>query len=175
VSNQANRRINKKQSDLKQTNGVRASAHQEGKLKSGEPADSENFSKRVRDGIFHPDTKIVFSTLAAYQNWYRGLGDAQMVVGILTHYENWSKKKAAVEEALIRELEVQGIRVIPVFSYSSADEESGVKGFRTIISDYFSSNGKLRIDGLINFHMQAATGNTKSGDLFSQSVAVFKK
>ncbi|MBU4541112.1 MAG: cobaltochelatase subunit CobN [Firmicutes bacterium] len=175
MSNQENQKINNKQNDLKQTNGVRESTHQEDNLKPGEQADSANFSKRVLDGIFHPDSEAVFSTLAAYQNWYGGLDDAQMVVGILTHYENWSKKKAAVEEALVRELEHQGIRVIPVFSYSSADEESGVKGFRTIISDYFSSNGKLRIDGLINFQMQAATGNTQSGDLFSQSVDVFKE
>lgn len=127
------------------------------------------------DGIFHPDNEGVFQTLEAYNKWYRRLDRSEMIVGILTHYDNWNKKKIEVEEALVRELESQGIGVIPVFSYSTADEKSGIKEFKTIIQDYFSSDGKLKIDGLINFQMQAATGNSQSGDLFTQSVAVFKE
>lgn len=141
--------------------------------KKGAKANAESVELEL-DGIFHPDNEGVFQTLEAYDKWYRRLDRSEMIVGILTHHDNWSKKKIEVEEALVRELENEGIAVIPVFSYSTADEKSGIKAFKTIIQDYFSSDGKLKIDGLINFQMQAATGNSQSGDLFTQSVAVFK-
>ncbi|KNZ41105.1 cobaltochelatase subunit CobN [Acetobacterium bakii] len=166
MSNFVNRQMVKKQ-----TERIRKAVEQADKIMLNGP---DKPTELGLDGIFHPDSEAVFSSLEAYENWYGRLNHAEMTVGILTHYDNWNKKKTAVEEALVEELENQGIRVIPVFSYSSADENSGVKGFKTIISDYFSSDGKLRIDGLINFQMQAATGNSQSGDLFSQSVAVFK-
>ncbi|AFA47826.1 cobaltochelatase subunit CobN [Acetobacterium woodii] len=127
------------------------------------------------NGIFHPDSEAVFQTLEAYQKWYSRFDQSEMLVGILTHHDNWRKKRIEVEDALIRELERQGVGVIPVFSYSTTEEEKGTKSFKNVIRDYFSSDGKLKIDGLINFQMQAATGNSQFGDLFSQSVAVFKE
>lgn len=62
-----------------------------------------------RDGIFHPDSEVVFTTLEAYETWYGRLAEKKMVVGILTHYDTWSKRKATVETALVRELESQGV------------------------------------------------------------------
>ncbi len=164
--------MNNNQMNINHSEGITESCQSTDKTAiKGHP----DFANLRRDGIFHPDNKAVFDNLEAYETWYGRLAEKKMVVGILTHYDTWSKRKAAVETALVRELESQGVAVIAVFSYSTADEENEVKDFKTVIRDYFSSDGKLKIDGLINFQMQAATGNSRTADLFAQSVAVFKQ
>ncbi|WP_186841025.1 cobaltochelatase subunit CobN [Acetobacterium fimetarium] len=126
------------------------------------------------DGIFHPDSEAVFASLNAYAKWYSKKPACTRRVGLLTHYQNWKKKNLAVEKALIRELEAQGIGVIPVFSNMTTDQEAGGRDFGMIIRDYFSAGKKLAIDGLINLQSLGATGNNQPGDLFSQSVDTFK-
>ncbi|WP_170253957.1 cobaltochelatase subunit CobN [Acetobacterium paludosum] len=128
----------------------------------------------IADGIFHPDTKEVFSSLESYENWYRRWHIFKNQVGLLTHYQNWRKNNLEVEKALIKELEAQEIGVIPVYSNLSSDKESGCRDFEMIIRDCFSSEEGLEIDGLINLQSLGATGNNQSGDLFSQSVETFK-
>lgn len=137
--------------------------------------DGKNEWPEIRlDGIFHPDSSEIFANLSDYQAWRGSLDRYSLVVGILTHHDSIKKNKAQVEAALICELESRGVGVIPVFSYSTAEEQKGVKSFLSVIRDYFSQDGELKIDGLINFQMQAATGNDHQGDLFAQSVDVFK-
>lgn len=172
MSNQNKQQMNNKQMNKKHSDGLTEAGESFTKSETIGKINSIDLSL---DGIFHPDSEAVFATLEDYETWYGGLDAKKMVVGILTHHDTWSKRKAEVEMALVQELESQGVGVIPVFSYSTADEKSGVKDFKTIIRDYFSSRGKLKINGLINFQMQAATGNSQAEDLFAQSVAVFKE
>jgi cobaltochelatase CobN len=129
----------------------------------------------IPDGIFHPDTHEVFSSLEEYEKWYRKKHGFKSQVGLLTHYQNFYKKNLAVETALIRELESQELGVVPVFSNMTTDQESGDRDFPLIVREYFSMGKKLAIAGLINLQSMGATGNKQSGDLFSQSIDSFKK
>lgn len=129
------------------------------------------------DGIFHNDTDRVFKSLEGYANWYIKDGNIKDYkwIGILTHRHNWNNDNIKVEKELIKSFEYKGFKVIAAFSYSTAKEESGIKTFGGIIKDYFSIDGKLVIDGLVNFQMLAALGNGEGGDSFEQAVKIFKK
>jgi cobaltochelatase CobN len=108
------------------------------------------------EGIFHPDSETVFSSWDDYSNWYQGrsnYGSGQWV-GLLTHRSNWVTNNLEVETALIRELEKLGIRVVPVFSYGTAEPELNTKDFDGIVDAYFSSDDhRLVIDALINLQV----------------------
>lgn len=129
------------------------------------------------DGIFHPAEKLVFKSLKSYLEWY--LEDKRTKnaswIGLLTHWHNWTSGNIQVENALIKEFEAVGINVIPVFNYASAENESGIKDFSSVVRDYFSIDGRLVIDGLVNLQMLAAIGNGKGDNLFKQGVEMFKQ
>lgn len=129
------------------------------------------------DGIFHRDTEKVFNSFESYAKWY--LKDKEVEkhrwVGILTHRHNWNSGNIEVEKTLIKYFEALGLKVVPVFSYASAEESAGIKDFSGIISEFFSVDGKLIIDGLVNLQMIAAVSNSKSGNIFEQAVAFFKE
>lgn len=131
----------------------------------------------IYDGIFHPEADIVFDSLDSYIKWYvkRKKTDNAPWIGLLTHQYNWSKDNILVENALIKEFEAAGINVLPAFNYSTAENEKGIKDFNSVIRDYFSIDGKLIIDGLVNFQMLAAIGNSKSGSSFDNGVELFKQ
>ncbi len=116
------------------------------------------------DGIFYMEEDKHFGTLSSYLQWYlkeENVYDYKWI-GILTHRNNWNSGNIEVEKALIREFENKGFKVLPVFSYASSGEENGIKNFKEIIKHYFSYDGKLLIEGLINFQMIAATAATES-------------
>lgn len=125
------------------------------------------------DGIFHPDSKVTFSSLELYLAWYKK--DFSHYVGILTHAQNFHRRNVRVETALIRCFEKQGIGVVPVFSTSSSEPESGIRTFTQLVADCYSKCGQLAIDVLINFQMIAATGRDLGHDLFTQGVESFKQ
>ncbi|MDK2961356.1 MAG: cobaltochelatase CobN [Eubacteriaceae bacterium] len=125
------------------------------------------------DGIFHPDSKVTFSSLELYLAWYKK--DFSHYVGILTHAQNFHRRNVRVETALIKCFEKQGIGVVPVFSTSSSEPESGIRTFTQLVADCYSKCGQLAIDALINFQMIAATGRDLGHDLFTQGVESFKQ
>ncbi|CEO88735.1 Aerobic cobaltochelatase subunit CobN3 [Syntrophaceticus schinkii] len=130
------------------------------------------------EGIFHPDSETVFSSWDDYSNWYQGrsnYGSGQWV-GLLTHRSNWVTNNLEVETALIRELEKLGIRVVPVFSYGTAEPELNTKDFDGIVDAYFSSDDhRLVIDALINLQVFILRSDTSGQNIFEQVVSKMKQ
>ena len=105
------------------------------------------------NGIFHSRSDRVFDSIESYMDWYLN-GENPMDyrwVGILTYRGNWINQNIYVEEELIKEFENLGFKIIPVFSYSTAENNHRIKSFTNIIKDYFSYNEKLILDGLVYF------------------------
>ncbi|MGD9474090.1 MAG: cobaltochelatase subunit CobN [Eubacteriaceae bacterium] len=130
-------------------------------------------NSKKSDGIFHPYSKVVFNNLDAYLAWYKK--DFEDYVGILTHAQNFHRRNVSVETALIHSFEKQGIGVVPVFSISSSEPESGFRTFSQLVMDCYTKNEQLKIKALINFQMIAATGRDLGDDLFTQGVESFKQ
>jgi cobalamin biosynthesis Mg chelatase CobN len=112
------------------------------------------------EGLYHPDaldgTEPVpphssvglFTDVEDYLEWYKPK-DAP-TVGILLSRYYWVNGEMAIEDFLIRQLESQGLNVIPVFSYSSRDKGLGTKGSGEVILEYFlKQDGTPRIDALV--------------------------
>lgn len=99
------------------------------------------------DGLYHPDTKEIFSSLEEYLSWYGPLRDK--TVGLLISRTSWVNNELEIEKALIRDLEQLGLSVVPVFAYSLKDEELGSRGMNEVIEDYFIKGSRPVIDCLV--------------------------
>lgn len=124
------------------------------------------------EGIFHPDSKNIFTSWESYSHWYQSRpnhGSGQWV-GLLTHRSNWVTNNLAVETTLIKELEQLGLRVVPVFNYGSAEPELNTKDFDGIVDTYFSCNDRLVIDALINLQIFVFRNDSAGQDVFEQAV-----
>lgn len=89
------------------------------------------------EGLYHPRAEQGhFESISAYLDWYRP-DPAKARVGILLGRHAWAGGATAVEDRLIAELEGQGLAVIPVFSYSMQDKETGARGSYAAVRDYF--------------------------------------
>jgi len=130
------------------------------------------------DGIYHPDAKEVFFNLKDYEAWYGELNPLS-TVGILFSRHYWLIKNTEVEDALIRELERQGLRVIPVFSYSLKDAHLGTKsGVELIKSYFFDEKERPKISGLIKttcFFLGAKKGEDVTSNTGAEEGVKFLK
>ncbi len=129
------------------------------------------------DGIFHNGTEKVFNSFENYAKYClkdKKIDDYKWI-GILTHRNNWFNKNIYVEEELIKEFETLGFKVIPVFSYSTAKNTDKVRNIDGIVEKYFSFDGKLIIDGLVNLQMLQPIDDNKYTNIFEQAVVSFKK
>ncbi|MDD4346634.1 MAG: cobaltochelatase subunit CobN, partial [Desulfitobacteriaceae bacterium] len=127
----------------------------------------------VFEGIFHPDSSAVFSSLENYYNWYQdhSPGSSGQWVGLLTHRNNWLTNNLKVETALIRELENRGLRVVPVFNYGSAEPELNTKDFDATVNAFFYHDSRLFIEALINLHAFVLRSKSSGRDIFEQAVS----
>ena len=128
------------------------------------------------NGIFHSRSDRVFNSVESYMDWYLN-GENPMDyrwVGILTYRGNWINQNIYVEEELIKEFENLGFKIIPVFSYSTAENNHRIKSFTNIIKDYFSYNEKLILDGLVYFQMLQPVSNSNDSNVFQQAVREFE-
>jgi len=123
------------------------------------------------EGIFHPATTEVFSSLTSYLQWYSKYKNCQegIWLGLLTHRSNWVSRDLAVETAIIAELEILGFNLIPVFTYGSSNPELKTKDFPDMIKSYFSLAGKRQIDALINLQMFLFTAKGLANNVFRQA------
>ena len=139
-----------------------------GAVSPQEPA--ARLGKAPVDGIFHPGADNIFTCLSEYLNWYRGWHCVENgLVGLLVNSSNLLNGNLAVEEKLIAELEALGLAVAPVFATGSRDAGPTGKDFNGIVAEYFSLNGQLRIDALINLQI-FVIGAPSGRDLFEQTV-----
>ncbi|UWG98485.1 cobaltochelatase subunit CobN [Dehalobacter sp. DCM] len=129
-------------------------------------------------GIFHPEAPEVFACWESYAEWLvRRQGgknrdgktnsnssgwEAGRTVGLLTHRGNWVTDNLGVEAALIKQLEEQGLCVVPVFN------ENGE--FQELADTYFSQQGRLMIEGLINLQIFTFKGDNTGQDIFQKAV-----
>lgn len=134
-----------------------------------------NVKNNPSDGIFHPDSKIYFSSLDSYLDWYLKGKDIKEIywVGILTHGSSVISDNDQVESALIYAFEKIGLGVIPVFNYLSAEKEEDILDLPGIVEKYFITK-IIHIDGLVHLQMMSAIKEGKGDDLFKQTTEVFK-
>ncbi|HEX3019436.1 MAG TPA: cobaltochelatase subunit CobN [Chitinispirillaceae bacterium] len=116
------------------------------------------------EGGYHPDYPGYFSSVDEYLEWYKPL-PGKPVVGILFTRHAWVTGDIAVENAVIREFEKQGMSVLPVFSYSTRNGERNCRGSAAVVADYFiDTNGSPRIDALIRLQSFLLSGSREPGN-----------
>lgn len=99
------------------------------------------------EGAYHPRAPRVFENIRQYLEWYKP--DGRPTVGLLFSRFSWANNLLNVEDELIRELEEEGMNVIPVFSYSVKDQELGTRSMAEVVSDYFLEDDKPRIAAMV--------------------------
>jgi cobaltochelatase CobN len=103
-------------------------------------------------GIFSltGDPSAVYETPEAYLAEQYPCGPPPLgCAGIYLYRYNWVQEELEVFRLLAAALEKEGVGVIPVFS--SSDGQS--RNFRETVKNYFTINGKLQIELLINFQV----------------------
>lgn len=123
------------------------------------------------EGIFHPDSETVFTSRESYFRWYQSRPNCSkgQWIGLLIHRNSWITNNLEVENALIKELEQLGFNVIPVFNYGSAEPELNNKDFDGIVDTYFSCDGRLVIDALINLQVFTFRSDNNGRNVFEQA------
>lgn len=128
------------------------------------------------DGLFHPDAETWFSKLEDYLEWYKA--SPGKTVGLLVSRTAWINGDLKVENALIRELEKRGIRVIPAFAYSIQDDELGTKALGEVVEEYFMPGGTPIIDCLIKltpFLIKGRQGKDSDPTIAGEGLDLLKK
>lgn len=95
-------------------------------------------------------------------------------VGMLSHRSSWLNQNLQVESSLIEALNQINIGVIPVFSSGEKSEIVQSYDFEEIVEHYFSINGQLFIQGLINFQMHLIKAQNGLS-IAENSVRLFQK
>jgi cobaltochelatase CobN len=131
------------------------------------------------EGLYHPEYPGYFSSVDQFLEWYKPASD-KPTIGILFTRHAWVTGDLAVENAVIRELERQGLNVLPAFSYSTRNGEKKCRGSASVVADYFlDSNGKSRIDALIRLQSFLLSGSREPGDRDKskelEGVEIFRK
>jgi cobaltochelatase CobN len=104
-------------------------------------------------GIYHPDSPTHFTDTPAYLTWYSQTHPNGPVVGLLFSRLSWTSKNTAIEDALIRSLEQQGMNVIAAFSYGVRDDSVGSIGIAGVIRHFFLDGDRSRVDALVKLIM----------------------
>lgn len=129
-------------------------------------------------GILHPPDQTVYDTVEAYGKAHPA--DHAHTVGLLFSRHTFTNTEAALEIALIKDLQARGLNVLPVFSHGTPDKEAGALGPIETARRYFiDPSGKARISALINLHFfflgREANGDISETGVAAQSVAFFKE
>ncbi|MBN1165926.1 MAG: cobaltochelatase subunit CobN [Methanospirillaceae archaeon] len=119
------------------------------------------------EGIYHPGAATYFTTISDYLSWYSR--KEQPWVGILLSRTAWITGNHAIEDRIIRDLEEEGLNVIPVFSYAVRDLDLGTRGMAQIIRDIFLSKEAPRLRALIKL-TSFFIGSEKSGESGSDTI-----
>ncbi len=115
------------------------------------------------EGIWHPDAPSHFLSITEYLDWHAGRsrGDSPFV-GILFPRMAWASGALEIETLLVRDLEAEGLNVVPVFTYSVRDDSLGAQGMADVVVQYLVDNGKPRVGAIIKltpFLLGAARGD----------------
>jgi len=141
------------------------------------------------EGLWHPDMSTPdgarhFATLAAYLDWYeahaaaKGLGDAPWV-GLVLGRHFWVGETLEVEQRLIGDLEVLGLRVIPIFSNTIKDDALGNRGALLWLREVFLDPAAPRLSAVVKLvsfflgHTRSASGSQE--DAATSGVAALQE
>lgn len=133
------------------------------------------------EGIYHPDSPLPFSGIEEYLTWYnaRNPMDAPFV-GILFSRIYWASSNTAIEDLLIRSLESEGLKVIPVFSMDYGGKRHGAKSAAEVMQDFLIWEGKTRVDAIIKLTSSLlrtsadATKGTETAIAYENGVNLYK-
>lgn len=125
-------------------------------------------------GVYHPDSPVPFASVGEYLAWYRAR-DAPWV-GIILSRVAWVSQSLSIEDRLIREIEAEGLNVIPVFTYSIRDEDLGAKGMAEVIREFLAIDGKPRVNAIIKLvsFMLGASKGSESGTIHETGISLLK-
>lgn len=102
------------------------------------------------EGIYHPDTAEVFTSVDEYLNWYEKRNPTPApYVGILFSRIYWAAANTAIEDLLIKSLEHEGLKVIPVFSMDYGGRRNTSKNTLEVLEEFLVHDGKPRVDAII--------------------------
>ena len=123
------------------------------------------------EGIYHPDAPRTFSRLEDYLSWHPAKTIQSPWIGILFSRNSWVSGNIDIENKLIRQLENEKMHVIPVFSYGISNDQRGVKGISQCIDDFFTMNGKPRVDAIIKM-VPALISTIQAGNTHKDSPTI---
>ncbi len=121
------------------------------------------------EGIHHPALEGIFHSTADYLEAYNARIKVQPRgwVGLLYSRSNWVNRNLEVETALIRELENQGLGVIPVFFYSIKDVAMGNLSGAECIETFFLDGELPLVQGIVklsSFFLGSHSGGVRESD-----------
>ncbi|MDO5422182.1 MAG: cobaltochelatase subunit CobN [Eubacteriales bacterium] len=108
------------------------------------------------DGIYGVRTGEVYQDVTAFLE--KEEAGYETYVGIMSHRSSWVSQTLQAEEALIGAFHELGIGVIPVFSAGETGETIRSYGFEELVEHYFCQDGKVLIQGLVQFQMHLIKG-----------------
>lgn len=107
------------------------------------------------DGIYQGEQ--VFDSLPSFLQARKKI--YPVYVGMLSHRSSWLQKNLQPEQALIDALAKKNIGVIPVFAAGEKSQLLQSLDFEDLVRQFFTENGRLFIDGLINFQLHLIKGS----------------
>lgn len=107
----------------------------------------EQPTKPVWEGIYHPDFDYI-PTLAEYI--IKKVRPDRLTVGLWFHQSHWQGGNTSFVDSTIREIEAQGVNVLPVFFSGSKNQKLGINGLEWVIDNYFIKNGKSLVEVVIS-------------------------
>ena len=100
------------------------------------------------NGIYHPAAHGIFTNPETYYNQF--CSPKQLTVGILFSRDEWVWQDLAYQQALITEIEQQGLNALPVFSQWSKNSKDNIPGLDQAVAKYFYKDGRPIVDVVIN-------------------------
>lgn len=97
------------------------------------------------NGIYHPD----FDRDVTLEEYLGNLDPSRPTVGLMFTANLWIYGNLEHIDETIREIEAQGMNVIPVFFSSVASRTDGNDGSVAVVREYMTVDGRSRVDALI--------------------------
>lgn len=99
-------------------------------------------------GIYHPRSLHPFTGLAEYRG--RFCRPDRPTVGLIFYRDEWVWGDLAYQDALIGEIERQGMNALAVFCQYVGNPELNAPGLKETVDTFFRPDGKTEIDVILN-------------------------
>ena len=100
------------------------------------------------NGIYHPDAEASYQDLKKYKRDFHQAG--RPVIGMVFYRDEWISGNLSYQNAIIREIEKNGMNAIIVFTNGQPNPEVEAPGIKAALEKYFYEDGKVCIDVLLN-------------------------